>query len=69
MYKIDPARRRREKIHNALNQGHRFALCDKKSGKIIEASREKRQLEFTMRFRSDLVFVDLNEELAKLMAE
>lgn len=67
-YRLDPRRRARQKIHEALNLGHRFALVTA-AGQIVEAKREKRGLEFTHRFRPDLVLMDLNEMLTNALKE
>ena len=67
-YRLDPKRKKRAAIHEALNQGFRFALVDPKTGKMVEKVRERWRLDFKMKFRPDLEFIDLDDELTRMMA-
>lgn len=64
MFTKDPALKRREKWHNLLNKGHKFALMNEK-GRIIESAREAKMLNLTLRFRPELSLVDVEKELSK----
>lgn len=64
MFTKSPALKKRERWHNLLNKGHKFALIDDKT-KVIDSAREKRALELTARFRPDLLMIDIADYLDK----
>lgn len=64
MFQKSPAIKKRERWHNLLNKGHKFALIDNKT-KVIDSARDKRALALTQRFRPELTLIDIADYLDK----
>lgn len=66
MFKPDPLRAPRNRYHQLLNKGHRFALVESSTGKITMSARRADTLKPFYHWRPDLTLVDVQEQLNAL---
>lgn len=54
-------------LHKILNKGHKYALIERESKRVITTARRAENLKVLAQFRGDLEIIDVNAQLDTLI--